>query len=134
MGPGTSALLDVENGCHLFYKVCVLGHSSGDLPYSAAYNGEFNLEGRSCHAEGKLKFNLPSTLLASRPGNGNTVHLCLHCTVLLQMKYGCSLKNGLENALWTSMRVCRPPRTFKGSTRANTGPDLGLIKKELGSL
>jgi|UniRef100_A0A804NAS3 hypothetical protein len=120
---------------------------------------------------------LPSTLLASRPGNGSTVHLCLHCTVLLQMKSGCSLKNGLENEFWTSMRVCRPrkiwwekscrrregisgawrrkkktkagilmysawniwkycnrPRTFKGSTRANTGPDLGLIKKELGSL
>lgn len=57
MGPGTSALLDVENGCHLFYKVCVLGAWAQFRipPYSAACNGEFNLEG-SCHAEGKLKF------------------------------------------------------------------------------
>jgi hypothetical protein len=54
---------------------------------------------------------LPSTLLASRPGNGSTVHLCLHCTVLLQMKSGCSLKNGLENALWTSRGVCRPRKS-----------------------
>lgn len=55
---------------------------------------------------------LPSTLLASRPGNGSTVHLCLHCTVLLQMKSGCSLKNGLENEFWTSMRVCRPRKIW----------------------